>query len=726
MAGARWVLLPVFLFALAGWVSAQDPGKHPSAAEVKDLLQKEPFTQANWPVWRGRLLSWFGDRSRQTDAAFQAALAFVQEQADSRHQLPEYLAKDHIAWYFLGHSFFYRKLDPDFAQAEIALRRSLQLEPNFARAHRSLGMALMSQDKNAGGPRLLEAEKELDRARQLDPQLPLHAIHGELALRQNRPQQAEALFRQALQEDPKDSGVATALANAILSQRDRPGSRAAAIRDVQQQFPDDGMLVCFHGVALALDNDPRGCLREFDRARAMGVEPSQVIHPQLMRQIEEAAAPSLIERFGWTLLYFAGFYLAVMAGMALTGLLLARRTRGKGALSLLKADPDNLLESGQIARVQGETMLARLYAFALFLGLILFYASIPFIILGLLGGTGVLLYLIFMMGRIPVKLVAIIVIVGLGMTWAVFKSLFSRPASGAFGLPKSADELPRLHQVVRDVAQRIDTEPVDEIYLAPGSAIGVHQEGRGPFGMFGVKSRVLTLGVSTMRYLTVGELQAILAHEYGHFSHKDTFYSRFIYQVHLSIEQALNGMGAAGGVLNYANPFYWFLFLYYKCYSLLSAGFYRSREFLADRMACCLYGSDVFATALSKVCTDGTLFEMTMYENINQLLEKQQSFINMYDAFKSFRDEQMSRTEREELYQKLLNEEGSLFASHPTFGERMEAVASLPRAAQIDGRSARELFEDPEAVEKELTQFLTEYMYAVQQIQAQAAAEAQA
>jgi Zn-dependent protease with chaperone function len=158
----------------------------------------------------------------------------------------------------------------------------------------------------------------------------------------------------------------------------------------------------------------------------------------------------------------------------------------------------------------------------------------------------------------------------------------------------------------------------------------------------------------------------------------------------------------------------------------LSAGFYRSREFLADRMACCLYGSDVFATALSKVCTDGTLFEMTMYENINQLLEKQQSFINMYDAFKSFRDEQMSRTEREELYQKLLNEEGSLFASHPTFGERMEAVASLPRAAQIDGRSARELFEDPEAVEKELTQFLTEYMYAVQQIQAQAAAEAQA
>src|SRR5205085_5282418 len=154
--------------------------------------------------------------------------------------------------------------------------------------------------------------------------------------------------------------------------------------------------------------------------------------------------------------------------------------------------------------------------------------------------------------------------------------------------------------------------------------------------------RILTLGLSTMNYLTVGELQAILAHEYAHFSHRDTYYNRFIYQVSLSIGQALQGMGQSGGAFNYVNPFFWFLYLYHRAYHLLSAGFSRSREFLADRMASSLYGANVFTSALTKVCTDGQLFEMTVYGNINQMLEENKSFVNIYTAFRSFRDEQMN------------------------------------------------------------------------------------
>jgi hypothetical protein len=94
----------------------------------------------------------------------------------------------------------------------------------------------------------------------------------------------------------------------------------------------------------------------------------------------------------------------------------------------------------------------------------------------------------------------------------------------------------------------------------------------------------------------------------------------------------------------------------------------------------------------------------------------------MYESFREYRDQQMSREQRDELYQKLLNEQASLFASHPTFGERMQAVAELPKASQTDARPARELFEQAEEMEKELTQFLTDYMAYVQQLQAQAAA----
>src|SRR5437879_3353436 len=109
-------------------------------------------------------------------------------------------------------------------------------------------------------------------------------------------------------------------------------------------------------------------------------------------------------------------------------------------------------------------------------------------------------------------------------------------------------------------------------------------------------------------------------------------------------------MLASGGAINYANPFYWFLFLYYKCYSLLSAGFSRSREFLADRMACSLYGTDAFLSGLRKVCTDGSLFEMTMYKSIGAQLKQKRAFVNMYAAFRKMRDEHLDAKERDKLY----------------------------------------------------------------------------
>jgi Zn-dependent protease with chaperone function len=239
--------------------------------------------------------------------------------------------------------------------------------------------------------------------------------------------------------------------------------------------------------------------------------------------------------------------------------------------------------------------------------------------------------------------------------------------------------------------------------------------------MFGINKRVLTLGFCTLRFLTVGELKAILAHEYAHFSHSDTFYSRFIYQVHMSIEEALYGMKAAGGVISLVNPFYWFLWLYYKSYSLLAAGYSRSREFLADRMAATLYGSAQFKNALEKVSTDGTLFEMTMYNNISALLSEQKAFVNMYETFTQYRNEQISHDDRNKLYQDLLGEKGSLFASHPTFAERAEAIATLPAVVDPDDRSALELFDRPEEIEQELTKFLTDYMAYLHQLQAQAA-----
>lgn len=706
---------------------AAEKAEIPSSDEIKSLLAKEPINKDSWPTWRGRILSWIGDRSGRTDDAFSAALEFINKQADADDKLPAWLADDAFAWYLLGSS---KLREPNQAEAapraEAVIRQSLALDPAFARTHRNLARSLIFQVQAKGAqvdaaqePRLIEAQRELEEAARLDPDVSLDLEHGLLAWNKNDFAEAERRFRALLAERPDEVSVAQMVARVIGAQDNRAGSDwGNAVRPLVERFPDDGELRAHYALSLAREGRYLAAYDEMGRARRRGVDPGQLFGPKFVSAVQRGALPYLVGRYA---LYGVACYGAALVLMAGFGLVLARRTRGELALNLLSDDVGQFVQGGQVLRGRGESLLAKLYMLMLMAGLIFFYLTIPFLAAGMLALTAGLLYGIFLLPRIPIKLVLIIVIVGLSMAWSILKSMFARAGSGSFGLTKTEQDCPRLHQTVRAVAERVATRPVDQIYLAPGSEIGVHQEGRGPFGVFGVKRRVLTLGMSTMRYLSVSELKAILAHEYAHFSHSDTFYSRFIYQVTLSIEQALTGMGQAGGKLNYANPFYWALLWYYRAYSLLAAGFSRSREFLADRMAVSLYGKDAFIQGLTKVATEGTFFDKTMFNSTRGLLAENKSFLNMYEALQSYREDESASALRKEVSDEVLKQHSSLFASHPAFAERLDAVAAFPNVPQQETVSALSLFEEPDKIEQELTEFYTGFVAYISRLQSQAA-----
>jgi Zn-dependent protease with chaperone function len=210
-----------------------------------------------------------------------------------------------------------------------------------------------------------------------------------------------------------------------------------------------------------------------------------------------------------------------------------------------------------------------------------------------------------------------------------------------------------------------------------------------------------------MESLTIDEFKSILAHEYAHFSHRDTFYSRFIQQVAISISTALGGMSAAGGSLNTVNPFYWFFWLYYHAYSLLSCGFSRSREFLADRMAVGLYGRSTFESGLTKVAVEGTLFEATMYPAVANLLMEGKALENIYDTYRTLDGEQITTADRDRLKQSIQEEKSAWFATHPTITERFRAIEPFPDIPPAEPQSALELFDDVPSLEKSLTDYLT-------------------
>ncbi|MGE3804732.1 MAG: M48 family metallopeptidase [Gemmataceae bacterium] len=428
------------------------------------------------------------------------------------------------------------------------------------------------------------------------------------------------------------------------------------------------------------------------------IDPDQELWQWLDRPLQIAKI------LGWCALIFTVFYAIVMAAMALTGLLLARRTRGPIETELQAAHHAPQPMRGQTYRTQAETSLARWYALALLAGLLFFYLALPFVLFGLL--VVVLITMVTLGGRgYRDDLGSHLLRAGGGGMSAVMKALFARSGTAGLGVRKQRTQCPKLFAAIDEVAARVETEPPDEVWIAPGAEFSVCQRGRGPFGVFGGSRRVLTLGLCVLHFLTESEFKSILAHEFAHFSHADTYWHRFIYQVTLSLRTALGEMARTGGWVTWINPFYWFFWLYSRSYSLLAAGFSRSREFLADRMACSHYGSDVFATALEKVCIDGGQFEKVIYKNIAGLLAKNQAFVNMYLAFRKFHEER--GVERQQRLAVLLEETPSLFDSHPTYTQRLTAAQLLPRAAQQDRNSALQLFDNSEQVEQELTDYLT-------------------
>jgi Zn-dependent protease with chaperone function/Flp pilus assembly protein TadD len=692
----------------------------PSPAEMSKLLRQEKFTLETWPAWSKRLQDWGGRETQNTRRAFEEARKFIKGQANVQGQLPRPLERDAIAWMLLGESCLRdANAQPNLlATAERASRRAVELDGKLAKAHLDLTLAILRQEFGGNEPRpdakrLEEARDHLNQARTLAPDLPLLSARdeGNIVLRLRNYPEAERLLQQALQEQPKEAGVARMLARSIVRNPDRP-EKSAAVRPLIEQFPNDGELASLYGYALAQEGNRTGAEQEFQRARKLGTDPTKHVPGAEVRKVEHRERTTFLGRVGWLVAVFSIFYGVVMLLMAGAGLMLARWTHSRHAANLIGRAPETLVAQGQVARTGQETWLNRLYGVALMVALVLFYAAFPFLFIGLV----CVMMLLFVAGIFFTRSTdaadfhAGLMRASSGGIAAMFRSLVTGFSRGAFGIAKTPEECPRLYEIVEEVARRVDTEPVDDVYICPDSDIGVKQEGRGPFGLFGARRRVLILGIATLRFLTISELKAILAHEYAHFSHGDTLYNRFIAQVSLALAQAREGMRRSGGAICWINPFFWFYFLYSKAYGLLSSGFSRSREYLADRMACSLYGSDVFSSALAKVVAEGALFELVAFENVWLKVKKKRSFPNLYQTFREFRVKQVKPEERDRIARHLLEQKASLFASHPTFAERKAAADVLPRSGQVDKSNAISLFEKPDEIEKELTRFLTEEM----------------
>jgi Zn-dependent protease with chaperone function len=351
-------------------------------------------------------------------------------------------------------------------------------------------------------------------------------------------------------------------------------------------------------------------------------------------------------------------------------------------------------QDGQAAGLSGG--VRRAYAAVLSLCCTFYYASIPIVLLLVLGVAGGLLYGIFALGHIPVKLVALIVIVAGVSVWSMIKSLFIRVKDEDPGIRLDLAKEPKLRALLDDVAQQIGTRAVDNVYLTPGTDVAVMERGKGK-----TKERCLILGVAALDGFALRPFKAVLGHEYGHFTNRDTAGGAYALAVRNSLHATAFAL-ATGGAAAWYNPAWLFVNGFHRVFMRISQGASRLQEVLADRWAVFAYGAEAFERGLRHVVERSVRFDAHVGATLKEVVDQKVPLANLYTyAPASLRDGVSEAIEES------LNRKASAYDSHPSPCERFELVHALPQSARgaepDDDAPVWSVFTDPSGVQHAMT-----------------------
>ncbi len=399
----------------------------------------------------------------------------------------------------------------------------------------------------------------------------------------------------------------------------------------------------------------------------------------------------------WRALRWAGYTLAtwVVALILLTlvGVLLSKLTL---------ATVQRTQTSGSFEIGPGERLLRGIYRLVIALTSLYFYVSIPLLILVVLAATLGILYLFFVAGRVPLRLAAIIGLTGLYTLYAIIRSLFVRIKEPEPGRPLSQEEAPGLWSLAAQVADRLGTRPVEAIYVTAAPEIAVTERGRLWQKLRGLGQRCLVVGLGALPGMSQGQLQAILAHEYGHFSHRDTAGGNLVRQVHASLHRMAYGL-ATSGQARWYNPAWLFVNGYNRVFLRVTLGASRLQEILADRYAAMAFGAQSLIDGLRHMIRQSLVFDLKAKTEIQAAVEEGRALRNLYALPPLSGEGQLSELEKREA--EVMGRPTSPYDSHPAPKERIALLERLETRGEMEGEDepAWALLPNRKALQDEMT-----------------------
>ena len=272
----------------------------------------------------------------------------------------------------------------------------------------------------------------------------------------------------------------------------------------------------------------------------------------------------------------------------------------------------------------------------------------------------------------------------------VFVSTHVR-ARHVVGVEVTPAQQPALWARIHELAARVGTRAPRRLYLVPDVNAAVWENTR----LLGLVPgrRQMMVGVPLLMAQTPAQLDAVLAHELGHYGNRDTQVGGLVGRTRQGVLSALRTAGREGRFeLPGAGLFVALFSGYAKVVLRVTQEASRAQEFAADRVAAEIAGPANVIAALSELRGIGAAFDFYLARYVSPGLELGllPAPPEVFGSFSAMLADPVRRAELDEMAQNPRDRPHDPYDSHPPMVERIAALAALPRnEAAPDGSGVR-------------------------------------
>jgi len=345
-------------------------------------------------------------------------------------------------------------------------------------------------------------------------------------------------------------------------------------------------------------------------------------------------------------------------------------------------------------------ILRSVYKWLINVGGVYYYLSLPVILVLVIALVAGLFYVFFLIGRIPIQLMLVLGIGSIVTIYSMIRSLLVKVGGEEPGRELKREEAPALFAITEEVASTMGTRKIDEIRITPLTDLAVYERGSWKDKFQDRAKRILILGVGVLKEFKQSDFKAVLAHEYGHFSHRDTAGGDVALRVRNDMSKYFYALYMAGQSV-WWNVAFQFLRLYHFIFRRISHGATRLQEIMADRIAAQTYGIQAFQNGLTYVIKREIEFNTYANQEVEGARKEKRAFSNLYELSGN-----SSQTIEEEL-SKALNHTTTEDDTHPSPMDRFRYIAGINTThLSYDSTMVKDLFVNWDSLTKEMTELI--------------------